>query len=122
MKEHLGRSRSQQRPLKISLGVGFLKMLGLQRSQAVVPHPWLGALFFAILKFSTLFAKEYKSVLLETLPAPNTGPHGNQMERKNIGSGEFVLLPLGPMSDFLWSGARGPELIFLAAPKQPTAA
>lgn len=38
------------------------------------------------------------------------------MERKNIGSGEFTLLPLGLLSDFLQSGAQGSELIFLAAP------
>ena len=44
------------------------------------------------------------------------------MEKKNIGNGEFMLLPLGLLSDFLWSGACGPELIFLAAPKQPTTA
>lgn len=71
-----------------------------------MPCAFLNAHFAAILKFGFL--------LLEALPTPEAGPHGNQMERENIGSGESMLLPL------VW--ARGPELIFLAAPKQPTAA
>lgn len=69
-----------------------------------------------------ILLKNTKSVFLEVLPALNTGFHGNQMERKNTGSGEFMLLPLGLLSDFLQSWAWGPELTFLAAPKQPTAA
>lgn len=67
-----------------------------------------------------IFPTEYKLVLWKPSPSPNRvpwKPDGKEKHRK----WRVCAAALGLLSDFLQSGARGPGLIFLAAPKQATA-
>ena len=50
------------------------------------------SLSFCILIFGSLFFLQNTNWYFGSLPHPQTGSHGNQMEKKNIGSGESVLL------------------------------